>query len=80
MNKKIIDEMIGWYGTISIVGAYALLSIGAIESNSLLYQALNGTGAVGLVYISFKKKAYQPGVLNIIWSLIALVAIIKILL
>lgn len=79
MNKKIIGEIIGWYGTVAIVSAYALLSFGAISSNSLVYQVLNGTGAIGIVYISFKKKAYQPGALNIIWTIIATVAIIKIL-
>ena len=79
MNKKIIDEIIGWYGTVAIVSAYALLSFGAIVSDSLIYQFLNATGAIGIVYISFKKKAYQPGVLNIIWTIIATVAIIKIL-
>lgn len=80
MNKKIIEEIVGWYGTIAIVLAYALLSFGAIDGDSLLYQILNGTGAIGIVYISFKKKAYQPGVLNIIWTIITIAAIIKILL
>jgi hypothetical protein len=79
MNKKIIDEIIGWYGTVAIVSAYALLSFGVIISDSLFYQILNATGAVGIVFISFKKKTYQPGVLNIIWTIIATVAIIKIL-
>lgn len=79
MNKKIIDEIIGWYGTITIVSAYALLSFGVIASVNLVYQFLNATGAIGIVYISFKKKAYQPGVLNIIWTTIAIITIIKIL-
>ncbi len=80
MNKNLKDEMIGWYGTLAIVSAYALLSFGLIYSNSLIYQILNGTGALGIVYISFKKKAYQPAVLNIIWAIIASIVIIKILL
>lgn len=79
MKKKIIDEVIGWYGTVAILLAYALLSFGAIASNSLFYQILNGTGALGIVYISFKKKIYQPGVLNTIWAVIATVAIIRLL-
>ena len=79
MNKKTIDEIIGWYGTVAIVLAYALLSFGAIASTNLVYQILNGTGALGIVYISFKKKAYQPGVLNVIWAVIATVAIIRLL-
>ena len=79
MNKKILDEIIGWYGAIAIVSAYALLSFNIIVSESIVYQLLNATGAIGIVYISFKKKAYQPGVLNIIWTIIAIVAIIRIL-
>lgn len=78
MNKKIIDEIIGWYGTVAIIMAYALLSFGSIMSTDLIYQILNGTGAIGIVYVSFKKKAYQPGVLNVIWAMIAIIAIINV--
>ncbi len=79
MDKKIVEEIIGWYGTVAIVFAYALLSFGAMASNSIIYQLLNATGALGILYISFKKKAYQPGVLNLIWTIIAVVAIVRIL-
>ncbi|HCC04681.1 TPA: hypothetical protein DEP58_00045 [Patescibacteria group bacterium] len=80
MGKLDGSEIVGWYGTIAIVLAYALLSFNVIVSDSLMYQLLNATGAVGVMYISFKKKAYQPGVLNMVWTAIAIVAIIKILL
>ncbi len=76
---KIFEEVIGWYGAVAIVVAYALNSFGVISSNSVLYQILNATGALGIVYISFRKKVYQPGVLNLIWTLIALGAIVNIL-
>ncbi|MFH1667647.1 MAG: hypothetical protein ABH884_01315 [Candidatus Komeilibacteria bacterium] len=79
MKQKIIDEFIGWYGTCAIVLAYALVSFGFLSSSTFLYYILNGTGALGIGYISFKKKAYQPGVLNVIWAIIALVAIIRLL-
>lgn len=78
MNRKLI-ELLGWYGVIAILGAYALLSFSVIKSNTLLYQLLNLTGAIGIVVHSFGKKAYQPGVLNIVWALIALVALFNIL-
>lgn len=78
MSHKII-EIVGWYGTIAIVGAYALSSFGVLRSTDLLYQLLNFTGAIGIVAETLSKKDYQPGVLNIIWSLIALIAILKIL-
>jgi hypothetical protein len=38
-----------------------------------------GTGAIGIVVVSLYKKAYQPGILNIIWSVIAILAILNIL-
>ena len=79
MKQKLIDESIGWYGTCAIVLAYALVSFEVLSSSTFLYQILNGTGALGIVYISFKKKAYQPGVLNVIWAIIALIAIIRLL-
>lgn len=78
MKRNILSEVLGWYGTIVIVLAYMLNSFGIFSSDSILYQFLNLTGAFGIVYISFKKKTYQPGVLNIIWAVIALIAILKI--
>jgi hypothetical protein len=77
MNQKIIDETIGWYGTGAIVIAFALVSFNVLSASTFLYQILNGTGALGIVYVSLKKNAYQPGVLNIIWAIIALIAIIR---
>lgn len=76
MKRRHIEDFIGWYGTVAILSAYALLSFGVITSGQAVYQVLNLTGALGIVYISFKRKAYQPGVLNIIWAVIALGSII----
>ncbi|MCX6786672.1 MAG: hypothetical protein NTU85_02570 [Candidatus Kaiserbacteria bacterium] len=78
MNKSFI-EILGWYGMAAIVLAYALVSFSFLATNSIWYQLLNGTGAVGIVVVSLDKKAYQPGVLNIIWALIAVIAIFNIL-
>jgi hypothetical protein len=77
---KSLTQLFGWYGMIAIVLAYALNSFGVLNSSDLLYQLLNGTGALGIVIVSFEKKAYQPGILNLIWTGIALIAIIKIIL
>ncbi len=77
MRNGLFGEIVGWYGAAAIVGAYALVSFEFVDSGSLLYQLLNVTGAVSIMYISFKKKAYQPGVINLIWSIIALIAIFK---
>lgn len=79
-TKNLIDNIVGWYGTVAIVSAFAMVSYEILTPTSLLYQILNGTGALGIVYISFKKKAYPPGVLNVIWAIIAATAILRILL
>lgn len=78
MKQKLI-EILGWYGTVAIVGAYALSSFGILKSSDLIYQLFNLTGAIGVAIISFTKKAYQPGVLNIIWTIITFIAIARIL-
>ena len=78
MSNK-LSEIVGWYGTIAIVGAYGLSSFNIVSSQSLIYQLLNVTGAIGIAIISLRKKTYQPAVLNIIWTIIGLVALVKIL-
>ena len=77
---KLFIEIYGWYGAVAIVLAYALVSFGALSPTGLLFQLLNATGALGIVLVSFYKKAYQPGVLNIIWTFIALVALTRLIL
>jgi len=79
MQQKVFYELIGWYGTFAILFAYVLVSFEVLLPTALPYHLLNGTGALGIVYISFKKKAYQPGVLNVIWALIAFIAIISLI-
>ncbi len=78
MAKKQLIEIFGWYGTAAIVGSYALVSWSLLNSNTILYQLLNLTGAIGIIAISFYKRNYQPAVLNIIWVAIAFFALVRI--
>lgn len=77
MNKKTIEGVIGWYGAIAILAAYALLSLEILNFNNFLYQFLNISGALGLIFHSFRKKDYPPGILNVVWAIIAIVALIQ---
>jgi hypothetical protein len=77
--NRTFTEVAGWYGVVAIVGAYALLSFGFIAANSLTYQLLNITGALGIVLDAWNQKDWQPMVLNIFWFLIALYAILKLM-
>lgn len=76
--KNKITEILGWYGVVAILGAYALLSLNILSSHSLWYQGLNLTGAIGIVIDAWDDKNTQPAVLNVIWAIIAFIAIIKI--
>ncbi len=77
---KKYSTLIGWGGTILIVGAYALTSFSALSSTSLIYQVMNLAGAIGIVIDTHFRKDEPPEVLNIVWSVIALLAIFKIVL
>ena len=77
---KYFGEILGWYGAIAILVAYALVSFSLVTPTSLVYQLLNLTGGVGIVVNSFKHMAYPSGILNIIWAVVAGVAILKVLL
>ncbi len=65
-------EIIGWIGTVLIVGIYFLLTKGIVKSNSKAYQGTNLIGAVCVVINAVANKAYPPAGLNIIWSFIAI--------
>lgn len=78
MTKRLI-QFVGWYGVAAIILAYLLNSFSVVDSDSLSYQLLNLSGALGLITEAASKKDAQPVVLNIVWSAIALIAIINIL-
>jgi len=77
--KSLIPNILGWYGAVAILIAFALISFNIINSNSLTYQLLNLTGSIGIVVNASRKKDFPVIGLNICWVLIALVALIKIL-
>lgn len=80
MSRALLSEIAGWYGMIAIILAYIFVSFGVISSESVAYQVLNFTGAVGVIVISVHKKVRQSAILNIFWGMIALVALANILL
>lgn len=77
-NKQLFAEVAGWYGAIAILSAYTLVSFAVIEGSGLWFQVLNLTGALGIIAISTYKKVKQTIVLNIFWSIVAIVALVRI--
>ena len=76
-NARIAGEVFGWYGVIAILTAYAGANLGWMEIHSLPYQLLNITGGLGILIDAYQQKNYQPVVLNLIWIIIAIVAIMR---
>ena len=63
-----------------ILVAYFLMTFSFISPQGLIYQSLNIIGSFGIVLITWKRKDYQPMFLNVVWMIIAIIAIIKIVL
>ena len=71
-----IFDICGWIGMILVLVAYGLLSTNKVE-NGKLYQMLNLIAATFMAIGLFPTKAWFSFTLQVIWALIAVVAIIK---
>lgn len=76
MKERMI-EVLGWYGALAVTGAYALNSFGYLAADSLAYQLLNLSGALTLALVTIYHRVYQSALVNVIWALIAVVALFK---
>ena len=71
-------EFLGWVGALAILGAYISVSFNVISAKSVTYQLLNLFGAVGIMFDSYHHRAIQSVTINIIWALLALVALVRV--
>ncbi len=70
-------EIIGWIGSVLIVGAYFLNINGRLKSTSPVYILSNLIGGIFFTINTFQHRAYPSMVVNIIWVIIAIAAIAK---
>ena len=70
-------DVMGWIGTILVLIAYLLLSTNKIN-NGKLYQILNLLAALFMAIGLFPKNAWFSFALQVIWGIIAIIALIKI--
>jgi len=73
-------NLFGWYGVLAILLAYILLNLSFFDVKNIIYQLLNFSGSLAIVFSSLRKKDYPPVVLNLVWGLMALVILIRLLL
>lgn len=73
-------DFIGWTGMLCLLASYGLTSLASLSPRQPAYQILNIVGAIGLTVVSLARRAYQPAVLNLIWTVIAAVALVRMVL
>jgi hypothetical protein len=74
---KLIIDILGWIGSIEVIIAYGLNSYQKLKSDSNVFQFLNLTGAIFLIVNTVYYGAYPSTFINIVWVLIAAVALIR---
>jgi hypothetical protein len=72
---KLLD-VLGWIGTALILIGYGLFTTGIVP-DVIVYHCLNLTGSIGVAAISYHRKVWQPVVINVTFSVFALIAIIR---
>ena len=68
-------EFCGWYGMLSLIFAYFLVSFGCLDGQGLIFQLINLTDGVGLLIVAASKGVVQSVILNFFWAVIAIIAI-----
>lgn len=77
--ESVIVETLGWIASAMVVIAFGLNSMGKVSASSILYQTMNLVSGVFFVINLSYHRAYPSVVLNIVWSVIAIVALFKII-
>ena len=68
-------EIAGWGGALLILTAYLLVTVGRLTGQSLAFQWMNLLGAAGFVINGWWHEAIPSAALNVVWMLIAAVAL-----
>ncbi len=72
-----IIEIIGWAGTVLIVGAYFLNINGKVKSSAVTYILANLVGGIFFSIYTYVHRTYPNLVVNMVWVFIAVAALLK---
>lgn len=75
MVPEIVLEGIGIIGALAVLLAYGLNSYQKIRSDSIGFYLLNLSGGILLIIYSLYKDAWVNMAINVVWVLIAAIAI-----
>ena len=74
---EIAVEVAGWGGALLILLAYLLVTTGKLTGQSPAFQWMNFVGAAGFIVNGWWHGAIPSASLNVIWMLIAAVALLR---
>lgn len=77
VNKDTSIQALGWLGAAAVLAAYALASLDVMRPDSATSLVLNMTGAAGIALASWKRRAFQSVLVNVVWLLIGMATVIK---
>jgi len=75
MQHHLIIDIIGWFGAIAILLAYAAVSRGIVLGTSFRYQLWNVIGSACLLVNAAYYRAFPSSFVNIVWIGIAIVSL-----
>jgi hypothetical protein len=70
-------DIVGWIGVAVLLIAYGLISTKRMEGDDVGYQVLNIVGAILLVINSSHYGAYPSVGVNVVWTGIAIYALVR---
>ena len=74
---NMLVEILGWIGSVLIVGSYALNITGRLAATHKLYVLANILGGIFFVVNTYFHQAYPSMFVNIVWVIIAIVMLNK---
>ena len=74
---NMLVEILGWIGSVLIVGSYALNITGRLEATHKLYVLANILGGIFFVVNTYFHQAYPSMFVNIVWVIIAILMLNK---
>ncbi|MCU0354710.1 MAG: hypothetical protein MUD08_13380 [Cytophagales bacterium] len=77
MPYNLLVETIGWTGSVLVVAAYFLNMRGTLRADSPTYKWFNVVGSACLIVLTLYHNAIPSAVVNIIWAVIGLAAILR---
>lgn len=77
MNNQAWFDAIGWVGAAALLVAYGMVSHKKLEGDSSTYQLLNISGSILLAANTIFYGSYPSTFVNLIWAVIAVVAIAR---